>query len=298
MIAFLVVTALMLALLDRNGAAAAQCRRLAAHVFKPGQKLSQKAMLVIREQAPDIRLISDEEKQLEFTRLQLHEARAIVAQQAARINELERSQRIMQQILGQLPEYPLDVIPAHILSPSYVDQGGGYRIDSGSKQGVCEGQFVLYPYISRGRTSGVRDGQAVVTGKGVVGIIAHADTDFSEVRLVTSPDCRLSARIVHWDVGSRKWVAAPEVGRLTGSDDKTSMVMELVRSNVDVAPGDYVVTYSAGIGIADSMILGEVTSVEPGKGGLTHRIIVRPRIDFGRLDEVYVLTPRSREFKK
>jgi rod shape-determining protein MreC len=297
LIAFLVVMALSMLLLDRHGAVAAQCRRLAQHVFTPGQQWSREAMIAVRSRAVDLRPITDEQKQIEQLRLWLHESRAIVAQQAARIADLEQSRKAIQEILGQLPEYPIQVIPARILSRSYVGTGGGFRVAAGKSQGIREGQHVLYRYISRGRTSGVSEGQAVVTGMGVVGLVAHADTDFSEVRLVTSPECRLSARIVHWDRNEGKWVAAPEVGRLTGAGDGQAMIMELVRSNVDVAPGDYVVTYSAGIGIADSMILGEVTAVEPGQGGLTHRITVRPRVDWNMLDEVYVLTPRGRPTK-
>jgi cell shape-determining protein MreC len=296
-ITFLVVIALLLLVLDRKGAVAVQCRRLAQHVLTPGQQWSRDAMIAVRNRTPDLRPISEDRKQIEQLRLHLHEARGTNAQLAARIADLERTLQATQQILGQLPEYPLNVIPARILSHSYDSPGGGFRMAAGRSQGVREGQHVLYRYISRGRTSGVRDGQAVVTGMGIVGIVAHADTDFSEVRLITSPECRLSARIVHWDANQAKWVAAPEIGRLTGSAEGQTMIMELVRSNVDVAPGDYVVTYSAGIGIADSLILGEVTAVEPGQGGLTHKITVRPRVDRNMLDEVYVLAPRGRELK-
>ncbi len=294
LIAFLVVVSVLLIFLDRRGTVAARCRQLAAHLFNPGQRWSREALMAIRSKTPDMRPISEEARLLERTRAELHQALAMVAQQTDKVAALERRLRTARQIIAELPEYPLTVIPARILSPSYVVAGGGYRIDKGRKHGVRKGQFVLYRYISRGRTSGVRDGQAVVTGKGVVGIVARADTGFSEVRLITSSDSRLAAKVVHWHKPTKRWVDTADVGRLVGTGDGRAMRMELVRANVDVEPGDYVVTYSAGIGIADSIIIGEVTEVSPGERGLTHEITVRPRVDLNKLDEVFVLAATGR----
>lgn len=294
LIALLVVVSLLLIFLDRRGTVAARCRQLAAHLFNPGQRWGADARMAIRSKMPDMRPISEEARLLERTRAELHQALAMVAQQTDKVAALEKRLRTARQIIAELPEYPLTVIPARILSLSYVVKGGGYRIDKGRKHGVHKGQFVLYRYISRGRTSGVRDGQTVVTGKGVVGIVARADTDFSEVRLITSSDSGLAAKVVHWHKPTKRWVDTADVGRLVGTGGGRAMRMELVRANVDVEPGDYVVTYSAGIGIADSIIIGEVTEVSPGERGLTHEITVRPRVDLNKLDEVFVLAAPGR----
>ena len=113
--------------------------------------------------------------------------------------------------------------------------------------------------------------------------------------LITNSDSRLAAKVVHWDKRTKRWVDTADVGRLVGAGDGRTMRMELVRANVDVEPGDYVVTYSAGIGIVDSMIIGEVTEVTPGERGLTHQIAVRPRVNLDKLDEVFVLATPSQK---
>jgi len=294
LIAFLVIVSILLIFLDRGGTVAARCRQMAAHLFRPGQKWGGDAVMAIRRKMPDMRPISEEAKRLEKMQADLHEAWAMLAQQTDKVAALKKRLRTAKRIVAELPEYPLMVIPARILSPSYVISGGGDRIGVGSKHGVRKGQFVLYRYISHGRTSGVRNGQAVVTGKGVVGMVAQTDTTFSEVRLITNSHSSLAAKVVHWDKRTKRWVDTADVGRLVGAGDGRTMRMELVRANVDVEPGDYVVTYSAGIGIADSMIIGEVTAVAPGARGLTHQITVRPRVNLDKLDEVFVLATPGR----
>ncbi|NIA22164.1 MAG: hypothetical protein GWP05_09430, partial [Anaerolineaceae bacterium] len=133
LIAFLVIVSILLIFLDRGGTVAAQCRQMAAHLFKPGQKWSREAVMTIRNKAPDMRPISEEAKLLEKMRAELYRERAIAAQQAAKVAALEKRLGITTRIGAELPEYPLMVIPARILSPSYVVSGDGYRIGVGSK---------------------------------------------------------------------------------------------------------------------------------------------------------------------
>jgi rod shape-determining protein MreC len=68
----------------------------------------------------------------------------------------------------------------------------------------------------------------------------------------------------------------------------TGLELDYVPLQADVRPGDRVLT--AGIdGVYPRGIpIGTIASVEPG-GQLFHRINVAPAVDFGTLDQVYLL---------
>jgi rod shape-determining protein MreC len=64
--------------------------------------------------------------------------------------------------------------------------------------------------------------------------------------------------------------------------------MDFVPLQADVVIGDRIVTAGIDGIFPRGILVGRVTSVEPGNE-LFHRIQVQPAVDFGRLDQVYLL---------
>jgi len=125
-----------------------------------------------------------------------------------------------------------------------------------------------------------RRNQPVFTDRGLVGRVVVPAGRYAKVLLITDPSSSVSAMIAR----------TRQRGMVRGAGEGLELEHILLQADVEV--GDQVLT--AGIdGIYPRGIpIGRVTAIEPGQG-LFHRIAVAPAIDFGNLDQVYVLTEEA-----
>jgi len=280
--------------LDRGGGLASRVRAVSAHVFAPSQSWLKGFALELADRgAGGARTLATDADDAARLRAMLAKAEADNARLQARLDDARRQLREVRQLVTALGDYPVMLVPANVLSRDYVLPEGGLTVDAGSRRGVAKGHWVLYRAISRGKTAGVAPDQPVVAADGVVGLVDRVGRHVSQVRLVTSPECSLAARVIHWDGQSGRWRPQPENGVVQGTGDGRTMHLLHIPRNVDVSPGDLVVTARAETGIAEHLIIGEVTEASYLPTDLTYTIRVRPRVNPDRLDRVYVLSPRG-----
>lgn len=289
----LLVVSVALIALDPRGRLAAKVRVQAAHVFAPGQSwLKNLTLSLVGGGTPDRSRGRSARNELGRLRAELQVAEMDNARLAALRDDLRKQLREIDQIVSGLSDYPLKLVPANVLSRQYLLPEGGLKLDAGRRQGVAKGHWVLHPLLSRGKTAGVRAGDPVLSGKGLVGVIESSAADYSQVRPVTSAKCVLPARIVHWNAESG-WVTQSNTGHIQGTGDGKTLTLSLIPYGAQVAPGDYVITAASETGLPDYLIIGEVTEVSHRPGDLSLRIRVTPRVNLDRLDQVYVLSPRG-----
>lgn len=123
----------------------------------------------------------------------------------------------------------------------------------------------------------VEANQAVVSGDGLVGRVIVVPGPYAKVQLITDRAASVGAMVQR----------TRRQGIARGSGEG-SLELAFVPLQADIQVGDLVVT--AGIdGIyARGIPIGTVTGVSPGDE-LFHSIELKPEVDFGRLDQVYVL---------
>lgn len=124
-----------------------------------------------------------------------------------------------------------------------------------------------------------RRDQPVLSSEGLVGRVMMVSGAYAKVQLVTDRAASVGAMILR----TRRQGVVRGGGRGGGG-----LELDYIPLQADVRPGDQVIT--AGIdGLYPRGIpIGVVASVEEG-GQLFHRINLAPVVDFGRLDQVYLL---------
>ena len=124
-----------------------------------------------------------------------------------------------------------------------------------------------------------RINQPVLSANGLVGRVVTAAGSYAKVQLITDRAASVGAMILR----TRRQGIVRGSGRGAGTLD-----LDFVPLQADVRPGDAVQT--AGIdGVYPRGIpIGTVTSVGQG-GQLFHNIQLTPAVDFGALDQVYLL---------
>ena len=135
--------------------------------------------------------------------------------------------------------------------------------------------------LDKGSDEGVLRNSPVVTADGVIGRVYQVSSSASRVLLLTDTSSAVDA------VVQRSRAQAVVEGRLA----PLCRILDLARTD-DVKPGDQVVTSGLGDVYPKGLLLGEIVSVEPVKGGVFRMAELRPSADFSRLEEVFVVTGR------
>ena len=133
--------------------------------------------------------------------------------------------------------------------------------------------------LDAGSRDGIREGQTVVSGAGLVGRTTQVGPFTSRVLLVTDPRSTVGARLTR----------AGTIGLATGDGD--ALVYELVEGG-GLRPGDALLTAGSTTFLA-GVPIGRVTSVQP-PGGLVTTGRVEPFVDVSALELVGVVTEPAR----
>ncbi len=122
-----------------------------------------------------------------------------------------------------------------------------------------------------------RRNQPVFTDRGLVGRVVVPAGRYAKVLLVTDPSSSVSAMIAR----------TRQRGMVRGAGDR--LELGNILNQADVRPGDQVLTAGIDGVFPRGIPIGRVQAIAPGPG-LFLRIEVVPAIDYGVLDQVYVLT--------
>jgi rod shape-determining protein MreC len=136
--------------------------------------------------------------------------------------------------------------------------------------------------VDRGRDRGVLSGMPVISEKGLVGLVTATSRHSAKAMLVL--DRQTSVDGVIQRSRSRGTV------RGRGSDE---LEFEFVARDSDVRVNDLVITSGLGGVYPKGLFIGTISEVsEPGTQ-LLQRATIRPAVDFGRLEQVFVMLRRG-----
>lgn len=133
--------------------------------------------------------------------------------------------------------------------------------------------------LDAGTSSGVNDGNPVVSGEGLIGRVVDATSRGSKVVLLTDPQSSVGVRDVRSGVS----------GVVTGQG-RGELKLDFVDANADVEAGDVLVTAGfEGSRYPANIPVGKVTSVDTDESGLVLDVVMKPFVDPTRRDFVSVL---------
>ena len=132
--------------------------------------------------------------------------------------------------------------------------------------------------IDKGRLDGVERDMAVISPAGVVGRVHLTSPRAARVQMLIDRSASAGAMIER----------TRAQGLIVG--EGSTLRMDYVPATANVKQGDLVVTSGIDKIYPKGFVIGTVESVDRGPGGTYHDIVVRPSVDFARLEEVLVVT--------
>lgn len=135
--------------------------------------------------------------------------------------------------------------------------------------------------INRGAADGIAKDMPVVTSQGLVGRIVQVSGSVSVVELLTDRDSAAGAMVQ----------SSRDAGVARGQGSETPLLsMLLFVREAEVNVGDTVVTSGLGEIYPPGLFIGRVVEVRKEHYGLIKSAQIRPGVEFGRLEEVLVIT--------
>lgn len=138
--------------------------------------------------------------------------------------------------------------------------------------------FLHYILIDHGSDDGIRHGMPVVTQQGLVGRIDAVTAGASRVQLISDPGSAVNVRL--------KSVQAE--GILTGSITG-DVNLEMIAQDVDLQPGELVLTSGLGGNYPTDVVAGQVMSIRKRENELFQSASIQPAVDFSNLQAVLVI---------
>jgi rod shape-determining protein MreC len=135
--------------------------------------------------------------------------------------------------------------------------------------------------IDLGSDQGIAEGMPVVTERGLVGRIQKVGPTTSTVLLITDPASGVQAMI--------KRENSRAIGVVDGQAG-TLPVMDYIAQEADVAVGDEVETSGLGGNFPKGLTIGQIVEVKKKDFDMYQQGVVRPTVDFNRLEFVLVIT--------
>ncbi len=139
--------------------------------------------------------------------------------------------------------------------------------------------FLRYLLIDRGSDAGLRHGMPVVTQQGLVGRIDAVTAGAARVQLITDSGSAVNVKIQNSNVD------ALLVGSVTGE-----VTLEEVPQDVDLKPGDLILTSGLGGNYPAGIVVGQVLTVRKIETDLFQTASVQPAVDLSNLAAVLVIS--------
>ena len=133
--------------------------------------------------------------------------------------------------------------------------------------------------VDMGSKDGIKVDMGVATHMGLVGKVIQVEKNTSEVLLIIDQGCSVGAMVQR----------PREIGVIKGATDSTYCYLEYVAHDADVQLNDIVVTSGMGSTIPKGIIIGRVVVIRKEKHDLFQRILIKPEVDFNKLEEVFIV---------
>lgn len=141
--------------------------------------------------------------------------------------------------------------------------------------------------IDKGENYGLSKGMVVISNKGLVGQVSSTGDNWAIVESLLNENIAVSVM-----VNSTRDTSGILKGYVTRNNDGLTKVTNLPLDS-EIKEGDVIVTSGLGQIYPKEIRIGEVTSVESDEIKVMKTAIVKPYVDFNKLEELFVIVPKE-----
>lgn len=141
--------------------------------------------------------------------------------------------------------------------------------------------------IDKGTNDGVKKDMIVITPQGLVGKVTKSESSYSIVQTILNENIAVSSMVES---------TRETTGILQGATDnknKNLAVLSNIPIDSEIKEGDVILTSGLGGMYPKEIRIGEVVSVEIDTVGIMKKAVVKPYVDFNKLEGLFVVVPKE-----
>lgn len=141
--------------------------------------------------------------------------------------------------------------------------------------------------IDKGINDGVKKDMIVITPAGLVGKVTKSESNYSIVQTILNENIAVASMVE---------ITRETTGILQGitdSKNKNLTMLSNIPIDSEIKEGDVILTSGLGGMYPQEIRIGEVVSVEVDSVGIMKKAIVKPYVDFNKLEGLFVVVPKE-----
>lgn len=142
--------------------------------------------------------------------------------------------------------------------------------------------------IDKGISDGIEKDMVVITAAGLVGKVTKAASNYSIVHSILNENIAVAAM-----VESTKETTGILQG-ITDGRNKSLTRLSNIPIESEIKEGDIILTSGLGMIYPKEIRIGEVVSIDVDNVGVMKNAIVKPYVDFSKIDEIFVVVPKEK----
>lgn len=158
--------------------------------------------------------------------------------------------------------------------------------------GYSGGNFLDGYIVNKGKNENIQKGMVVIAAQGLVGQVTSVGENWSIVQSLVNENIAVSVMVES---------TRDATGYLKGFKDSQNRNLAKVYDlpmDSEVKEGDIIMTSGVGMLYPKEIKIGEVISVEEDKVKVMKSAVVKPYVDFNKLEELFIVSPKdTREIK-
>lgn len=141
--------------------------------------------------------------------------------------------------------------------------------------------------IDKGTNDGVKKDMIVITPAGLVGKVTKSESSYSIVQTILNENIAVASM-----VESTRETTGILQG-ITDSKNKNLTMLSNIPIDSEIKEGDVILTSGLGGMYPQEIRIGEVVSVEVDSVGIMKKAVVKPYVDFNKLEGLFVVVPKE-----
>ncbi len=142
--------------------------------------------------------------------------------------------------------------------------------------------------INKGTKDGIEKDMVVISAEGLVGKVTRAETNYSIIQSIINENIAVSVMVQ----STRETTGI--LRGVTDSKNKNLTKIYNLPMDSDIKVGDVILTSGLGLVYPKEIRVGEVLSVETDNVRVMKNAIVKPYVNFNKLEELFIIIPKDK----
>ncbi len=171
---------------------------------------------------------------------------------------------------------------------NFKDSRDNYNYVATNIIGYAGGNILDGYIVDKGKNDGIEKGMIVIAADGLVGQVTSVGSNWSIIKSILNENIAVSVK-----VESTKENTGILRG-YRGTNGNAECKVENLPMNSNIKEGDTIVTSGLGQIYPKDIMIGKVVSVEEDKVNVMKNAVVKPSVDFNKLEGLFIVVPKDK----